>query len=98
MNAVDQFQALFAEDIFQALLLAEIDEDKAAALTLKIYQRIQRNWGGCEVYIPTGNILEKMDRNSQPKPRSGLSLARMDLSVTGRPRRGQRSCPTSSAP
>jgi Mor family transcriptional regulator len=69
MNAIDQFQALFAEDIFQALLLAEIDEDKAAALTLKIYQRIQRNWGGCEVYIPTGNILEKMDRNNRIRMR-----------------------------
>ena len=64
MTESDTFQALFVDDILQALLLSEVDEDLAAKLTISIYRRIQSNWGGCDVYIPTGKLNEKLNRNT----------------------------------
>lgn len=64
MTACDTFQQLFADDIFQALLLSEVDEEQAAKLTISIYHRIQKNWGGCDVYIPNGGLAEKINRNT----------------------------------
>ncbi len=67
MTKAETFKNLFTEDIFNALLESEINEDKAAELSLAIYQRIQLSWGGCDVYIPSGSLEEKQSRNERIK-------------------------------
>lgn len=52
MSLKDSLARLIKQDIFEALLESEMDEQQAARLAASIFTKIQHKRGGSEVFIP----------------------------------------------